>query len=141
MMCILFVCQTCTKTSQIETHQHNVRNRVLVPRFRPWIHQAISQLLAHHPVPHDGAIVVPACGPGAELLDLHAAAPQRTIIGIDLAPGMVAEAQRTVHAAGCGMVRVLVGDACTLPVSQLPPIAGILSTFGLQQMPHPDKVL
>ncbi len=112
------------------------KHRILVPRFRPWIQQSIQHLLTH-PLPSHGEIVVPACGPGAELLDLHAAFPQRTIVGIDLAPGMVTEAQRTV--TGCHNVRVLVGDACSLPA--LSPIAAILSTFGLQQMPSPAKVL
>lgn len=37
-------------------------------------------------------------------------------------------------------VHALVGDACALPLHSLQPIAGVLSTFGLQQMPSPAQV-
>lgn len=162
----------------------NVRNptrRQLVPQFMPWIQQTIQQLLEHSDLP-PGSVVVPACGPGIELVHLHKALPHRSIIGVDIAPGMVDEANRSAATAGCSpryalfplrgcllspnlrllfftllqflctvqicsdttimhsSVNAIVGDACDLPLPDLQPIAGLLSTFGLQQMPSPAQV-
>lgn len=77
---------------------------------------------------------------GQELPLLAAAFPAHRIVGIDLAKGMVEVARRLVAERGlAGRVEVRAGDASRL--DELGPLAGVLSMFGLQQMPAPAQVL
>ena len=103
--------------------------RYWVPRFRPWIAHTVSALGDLPP----GPIAVPCCGTGAELALLAAHYPDREIVGIDLSPGMVAVARAKVS----GRVRVVVGDAMALSGEW----AGVVSCFGLQQLPDPPRAL
>lgn len=108
--------------------------------FRPWQHDTIAQLQDALPASVQGSIAVPACGPGQELPLLAAAFPHSRIIGIDLADGMVAVAQKLVAAQGLAdRVEVRVGDASCL--DDLAPLCAVVSVFGLQQMPAPAQVL
>ncbi|KAL4440261.1 hypothetical protein ABPG75_003262 [Micractinium tetrahymenae] len=109
-------------------------------RFGPWQRDAIAQLQAALPASGRGTIAVPACGPGQELPLLAAAFPRHRIVGIDLAEGMVEVARRLVAERGLAdRVEVRAGDASRL--DGLGPLAGVLSVFGLQQMPAPGQVL
>ncbi|PSC67659.1 methyltransferase type 11 isoform A [Micractinium conductrix] len=113
-----------------------------VPRFAPWTTDTLAQLqsaAAAAPLP-PGTIAAPACGPGQELPLLAAAFPQHHILGVDLAEGMVGLAQQLVQREGLGgRVEVRQGDASRL--EGLPPLAAVVSVFGLQQMPAPAQVL
>lgn len=109
-------------------------------RFAPWQRDAIAELQAALPANDSGTIAVPACGPGQELPLLAVAFPRHRIVGVDLAEGMVEVARRLVAERGlAGRVEVRVGDASRL--DELGPLAGVLSVFGLQQMPAPVQVL
>lgn len=62
---------------------------------------------------------------------------ERTVIGIDLAPGMIEIAQRRAAATGDN-ISAVVGDAMQPPPG---PHSAILSVFGLQQLPDPAAAL
>ncbi|KAL0018269.1 hypothetical protein WJX79_009042 [Trebouxia sp. C0005] len=73
--------------------------RHLVPRFMPWTQHTIRRFLAQKLPP--GLILVPACGPGHELVMLaNSFSEDRQIIGIDLAEGMVDLANARCKEAG-----------------------------------------
>jgi SAM-dependent methyltransferase len=123
-------------------------DELFVPRFAPWTDAALAQLGAHADSLPEGAILVPCCGPGQELPPIAALLPDRTILGTDLAPGMVAIAQArcdALNAAAAAPQRLFaeVGDAMDLTAgpgggadsAAPPPYAAILSVFGLQQLP------
>ncbi|KAL4427344.1 hypothetical protein ABPG77_003253 [Micractinium sp. CCAP 211/92] len=115
-------------------------DRSFSSRFAHWQREAIAELQAALPAGGHGTIAVPACGPGQELPLLAAAFPAHRIVGIDLAEGMVEVARRLVAEQGLAdRVEVRAGDASRL--DELGPLAGVLSVFGLQQMPAPAQVL
>ena len=100
-----------------------------VPRFRPWVIDAVEALGTLPP----GPIAVPCCGTGAELALLAARYPSRALVGIDLSEGMLAVARDHVPSH----VRLVVADASALEGAW----AGIISSFGLQQLPEPAEAL
>lgn len=106
----------------------------LAPWFSPWIGEAVAAL--DRPLPA-GAIVAACCGTGVELQRLAEHHPEREILGVDLSPGMVQVARERCKGSAC--VRVDVGDATS--TEGWPSCAGVLSTFGLQQMPEPELAL
>lgn len=110
--------------------------RYLVPRFAPWVVAAVGALTADLP---PGPVLVPCCGTFPELPALAAAHPDREIVGVDLSPGMVALA--TARAAGHPLARAEVGDAAELAPSWTGACAGLVSVFGLQQLPDPAAAL
>lgn len=82
----------------------------------------------------------PAGCAGQELPLLAAAFPQHRIVGVDLSEGMVQLARQLVQRQGlAGRVEAVCADATDL--SSLGPLAGVVSCFGLQQMPRPASVL
>jgi SAM-dependent methyltransferase len=111
--------------------------RYFVPRFAPWVATAVHAVAAATLPP--GSIVVPCCGTFPELPALLAGHPQREIIGIDLSAGMVRLARS--RAAGWPQVRVVEGDATTLHPQWSNACAGVVSVFGLQQLPDPEVAL
>ena len=86
-----------------------------------------------------GPILVPCCGTFPELPELVAGHPEREIVGIDLSAAMVSMARE--RAARWPHVRVLEGDAATLDPGWSNSCAGVVSVFGLQQLPDPDIAL
>jgi SAM-dependent methyltransferase len=106
-----------------------------VPRFVPWVDDAVRAIVAG-PIPA-GPILVPCCGPFPELDVLLEHFPDREIVGIDLSAGMVARAR----ARAAGRARVVVGDAATLDPQWSGKCAAVLSVFGLQQLPEPDRAI
>jgi len=108
-----------------------------VPRFAPWMAAAV-QAVARANLPL-GPILVPCCGTFPELPELIAGHPGREIVGIDLSATMVSMARE--RAAGRPHVRVLEGDAATLDPGWSNSCAGVVSVFGLQQLPDPDIAL
>jgi ubiquinone/menaquinone biosynthesis C-methylase UbiE len=121
------------------TQAAEVYEAELVPRFDPWTRDALFQLSQHASGLPPGACVVPMCGPGQELpLVAAVLGPERTLIGIDISPGMV---QRAMMRAAD------VGPHCTARVADaMQPLcdgklAAILTVFGLQQLPDPVTAL
>ncbi|MFT5683647.1 MAG: trans-aconitate methyltransferase, partial [Myxococcota bacterium] len=104
-------------------------DRYWVPRFHPWIRHTVAAPGVLPP----GPIAVPCCGTGAELVLLAQRYPEREIVGFDLSPGMVAVARAQVS----GRVTARVADASRLPGTW----AGVVSCFGLQQLPDPPAAL
>lgn len=103
--------------------------RYWVPRFRPWIIHAVDALGRLPP----GPVAVPCCGTGAELAVLAARYPDRELVGIDLSPGMIEVARQSAPPN----VRLVVADASSLEGRW----AGVVSCFGLQQLPEPAEAL
>ena len=108
-----------------------------VPRFAPWV-AATVQAVAGAELP-PGPILVPCCGTFPELPELVAGQPEREIVGIDLSAVMVSMARE--RASGWPHVRVLEGDAATLDRHWSKSCAGVVSVFGLQQLPNPEAAL
>ncbi len=108
-----------------------------VPRFAPWVSAAVLGV-AEATLP-PGPILVPCCGTFPELPELVAGHPEREIVGIDLSATMVGMARE--QAAKWPHVRVLEGDATTLDLRWSNACAGVVSVFGLQQLPDPDIAL
>lgn len=105
-----------------------------VPRFAPWLEEAIAALDADLP---PGAIAVPCCGTGPELSRMAARFPERPLLGVDLSPKMVELARRRL--GDREGVRLEVKDATS--TEGWPRIAAVVSFFGLQQMPDPRRAL
>lgn len=111
--------------------------RYFVPRFAPWVALAVSAL-TETPLP-PGPILVACCGTFPEAPALVDAHPERDIVGIDLSAGMVRLAlERT---AAWPRVRVIQGDAATLDAQWHDACAGVVSVFGLQQLPDPEAAM
>ena len=106
--------------------------RYFVPRFRPWVDEAIAALEPSI----DGALVVTCAGPGAEVERIARMWPRRHILAIDLSERMV-ERMRA-RCAALDNVEAICADATELPASGY---AGLLSCFGLQQMPDPVETI
>jgi SAM-dependent methyltransferase len=111
--------------------------RYFVPRFAPWVAAAVDGLDGAQFPP--GPILVPCCGTFPELPALVERHPGREIVGIDLSGGMVRLARE--RAAGRRGVRVIQGDAATLDPDWSDTCAGVISVFGLQQLPDPETAL
>lgn len=111
--------------------------RYFVPRFMPWIATAV-RAVAEATLP-PGPILVPCCGTFPELPPLVASQPDREIVGIELSAGMVALARR--RATGLPSVRVVHGDAADLGTRWSGRCAGVVSVFGLQQLPDPEAAI
>jgi SAM-dependent methyltransferase len=110
--------------------------RYLVPRFAPWVAAAAGALAGDLP---PGPLLVPCCGTFPELPALVAAHPDREIVGIDLSPGMVTLA--AARTSGHPLARAEVGDAAELAPAWRGTCAGLVSVFGLQQLPDPAGAL
>jgi SAM-dependent methyltransferase len=115
--------------------------RYFVPRFAPWVAVAVDGLAgAGRPAGlPPGPILVPCCGTFPELPALVERHPQHEIIGIDVSAGMVHLARE--RAAGQPRVRVVQDDAATLDHQWSSTCAGVVSVFGLQQLPDPEAAL
>lgn len=111
--------------------------RYFVPRFAPWLRAGVDAL-GHGPLPA-GPLVVPCCGTFPELPALLREHPGRDVVGVDLSEGMVRLARE--RAAGLDRVRVVQGDATTLRTWCPDGCAGLVSVFGLQQLPDPESAI
>ena len=113
---------------------------IFVPRFSPWIKDAV-QALARAAPPCDGTVFVAGCGSGEEVVSAAKLLPDHNFEAFDLADGMVAISQELIHSNGLSKrVKVAIGDATSVPL-RLQPVSGILSCFVLQQMPRPAQVV
>ncbi len=111
--------------------------RYFVPRFSPWVGLAVSAITAT-PLP-SGPILVPCCGTFPELPWLIEHFPDREFVGLELSAGMAQLARE--RAAGLSNVRVVEGDATLLDPEWSSTCAGVVSVFGLQQLPEPETAL
>ena len=76
----------------------------LAPLFQPWLDELVGSLDARD-LP-EGDVIVPACGPGIELLMLAEVLPgESRIVGIDLAAGMVDVANTRIAATPDRLLR------------------------------------
>jgi SAM-dependent methyltransferase len=132
-------------------------NDLFVPRFSPWTMDAFealsSALLIVLPAQveaRDGSFycVVPCCGPGQELVPLaNKLGPNWSVLGVDLAPGMIEVANQRIRNEATEeqrqRVQAVVGECSSKLPLPLPTLSSsscyhvIFSVFGLQQMPDP----
>lgn len=110
-----------------------------VPRFAPWTNDALNALEAFHDKDErtEKKALVLCCGPGQELIPIAKILGENsTILGIDLAPGMVKLAQKRILQSPqlLNSILVEVGDANNPPPG---PYRVIFSAFGLQQLSQP----
>lgn len=111
--------------------------RYFVPRFAPWVRDAVRAVTAAA-LP-DGPVLVPCCGTFPEVDALAAQLPGREIAGIDLSAGMLRRARE--RAARYPRVRTVLGDAAALDPGWSGRCAAVVSVFGLQQLPAPDRAI
>ncbi|MGH3645954.1 MAG: class I SAM-dependent methyltransferase [Micromonosporaceae bacterium] len=108
-----------------------------MPRFARWVNRAVEAITdAELP---GGPILVPCCGTFPELPALVERFPDREIVGIDLSAGMVRRARQ--RAARWPRVRIVEGDASTLDPQWSDRCGGVVSVFGLQQLPEPELAI
>jgi SAM-dependent methyltransferase len=112
-----------------------------VPRFAPFVASAVDTLLAHAAALPAGDILIPCCGTGVELPTLRAAPAlrERRFVCIDLSTAML-ERARAAHGSD-PRVSFIHGDASDLRAHTEGPIAGVVSCFGLQQIPAAEVAL
>jgi SAM-dependent methyltransferase len=108
-----------------------------VPRFAPWHDAAVRALVASRLPP--GPILVPCCGTFPELDPLRRHLPGREFVGIDLSAGMIRRAR--LRSADHPAVHLVVADAQAIGPGQHGRYAGVLSVFGLQQLPDPPRAV
>jgi SAM-dependent methyltransferase len=106
------------------------------PRFEPFLRRAVERF---EPA-EDGALGVPGCGPGDEVLLLARRFPERSIVATDLSPAMTAILRRRVRERGLSRVLVAEDDAAEMS-TRARQAGGILSTFVLQLLPNPMAAL
>lgn len=86
----------------------------------------------------DDEVLDVACGPGRLTLDL---APHvRRITGIDLTPGMLAQAQAALAESGAGNVAFVQGDAAALPFAD-GAFSIVISSAAFHHFAAPGRVL
>lgn len=109
-----------------------------VRRFAPWNERAASPLTQGHRLP-DGPLLVACCGPGWEVVHLSALRPSKWVIGIDFSEAMVSLTRRRCAAFPNASAQCL--DAVSIKDRWERQAAGLLSCFGLQQMPDPERAI
>jgi SAM-dependent methyltransferase len=113
-------------------------DELFVPRFEPWTAEALAVLKLHAAALPAGPVLIPCCGPGQELpLVAEVLGERHPVLGTDIAPGMIAIAQKRAEACG-PHVSAAVGDAMVPPPG---PHSAMLSVFGLQQLPDPAAAI
>jgi SAM-dependent methyltransferase len=110
--------------------------RYFVPRFAPWVTTAVDAMPNELP---PGPILVPCCGTFPELPALASIHPDREIVGVDLSAGMISLARD--RAAPWPSASARVGDATRLSDDWPGTSAGVVSVFGLQQLPDPPGAI
>ncbi len=78
------------------------------------VHAAIFRAAGSGPVPQ--AVLDVGCGTGRLLREMHRRWPQAEVIGVDIAPGMIAEARRL---ASCGQFVVAPAEHLPLPAQSV----------------------
>jgi ubiquinone/menaquinone biosynthesis C-methylase UbiE len=88
--------------------------------------------------PGDTAVDL-GCGTGANLGHLReAVGPTGTVVGVDLTPGMLAEAEQRVERAGWQNVHLVRGDAARPPAGS---VDGVLGTFVVGMLADPGAAV
>lgn len=107
-----------------------------VQRFAPWNDRAVAALIEASQL-CDGALLVPCCGPGWEVARVATARPRQVVIGIDFSHAMVTLTKK--RCAALPNVSAECMDAARLHLRWERQAAGVLSCFGLQQLPNPVR--
>ena len=108
-------------------------------RLEPWQRDAIASLGTHSPLPTEGAIAVPCCGPGRDLELLAEALPEREIVGVDASLEMCSRARRRCRRFA--RVRIEHADPTKLAAHWGGQLGALLSCFGLQETPDPGATI
>jgi SAM-dependent methyltransferase len=122
--------QACLSRAWDEAADHY--ERYLVPRFAPWVADAVDALPAELPA---GPVLVPCCGTFPELPVIAVRHPDREIVGMDLSSRMVEHARG--RAAAYPHADAIRHDAGELTSRWPATAAAVVSVFGLQQLPDP----
>lgn len=86
------------------------------PVWRASCARLVAQLPPDGPSDEASRVVDLGCGPGVSTIEMARLRPHWRLVGMDLAPRMLAEARRRIVAAGLpGHVRWVLGDAARLP--------------------------
>ena len=89
--------------------------------------------------PGDTAVDL-CCGTGANLpLLVEAVGPTGRVVGVDLSPGMLAQARQRVEAEGWENVELVEADVRAFAFPE--PVHGVLSTFGIEMVPEHAAVI
>ena len=89
--------------------------------------------------PGDTAVDL-ACGTGVNLPHLvEAVGPTGRVVGVDLSPGMLAQARQRAEANGWRNVELVEADVRDYAFPE--PVHGVVSTFGLEMVPEHDAVV
>lgn len=107
-----------------------------VPRFRPFVLDALDELLARA-LP-TGPLAVPGCGPGEEVVLLRRRAPDRELVAMDPSRPMLDLLRARL--GDDARARVVEGAAEALP-AHVRGAAGVLSCFTLQLLERPLDAL
>ena len=106
-----------------------------VPGIRSWRRRATETL----DLSRGDTVVEMGCGTGANFPYLRErVGPEGQVVGIDLVPAMLGEAQRRIDRAGWENVHVVRGDGTRPPVSTA---TAVLSTFVVGMLDSPGEVV
>ncbi|MEM1118720.1 MAG: methyltransferase domain-containing protein [Bacteroidota bacterium] len=99
-------------------------------------HQAVGALALR---PSD-TVVDLACGTGANFPHLaRAVGAEGRVIGVDLSPGMLAQARQRIEDEGWDNIELVVADVREFAFPE--PVHGVLSTFGIEMVPEHEAVV
>lgn len=105
------------------------------PLIRAWRERAVDSL----DLSGGETVVDMGCGTGANFPHLQrAVGPEGRVVGVDLVPEMLTEAERRTEATGWENVHVVRGDATRPPIDAAD---AILSTFVVGMFPDPKPVV
>lgn len=89
--------------------------------------------------PGDTAVDL-CCGTGANLPHLiRAVGPTGRVVGVDLSPGMIAQARKRIDANGWANVELIEADVRSFAFPET--VHGVVSTYGLEMVPEVDAVI
>lgn len=122
-------------------------------RIAPW-YRALSPLFLINPLMRRKAVAVLALRPGDTVLEvgvgtgrnlpylLDAVGPRGTVIGVDLSPGMLAEARKVIARRGAENVQLIEADASTVdlgPAGEVATVDAVLFSLSYSAMPVPAR--
>jgi ubiquinone/menaquinone biosynthesis C-methylase UbiE len=117
-------------------------------RIAPW-YRALSPLFLINPWMRRRAVGVLALRPGDRVLEvgigsgrnlgylLDAVGPRGGVVGVDLSPGMLAEARKVVAGRGAGNVRLIEADAVTVDLPR--DFDAVLFSLSYSAIPEPSR--
>lgn len=80
------------------------------------------------------------CGPATQLAQVAELNPDINFIGVDMSPGMLANAERHVQALGLENVRFVEADVTNITALETGSVDGVMSTLALHHLPTYDHL-